>query len=132
MLSVHTINVDKCIPLCNINQYQKYNIGISQKIYSCPFSILILKLQRRSSFVAQQVKDLALSLMWLHPLLWHRFDPGSQNFHMLQAWPKRKRKKFPEKNTFLIFSSTESLFQFYNPSSWMHTVIAHVCKFSVT
>ena len=29
----------------------------------------------RNSLVAQWVKDLVLSLLWLGPLLWHRFDP---------------------------------------------------------
>ena len=28
-----------------------------------------------SPLVAQQVKDLALSLQWLESLLWHRLDP---------------------------------------------------------
>ena len=38
--------------------------------------------------MAQRVKDLVLSLLWLW-LLWHRFD--SQNFHMLWVWPKIKK-----------------------------------------
>ena len=37
--------------------------------------------------MAQQVRDLELSL------LWHRFAPWPKNFHMLQARPKRKRKQ---------------------------------------
>ena len=39
--------------------------------------------------LAQQVKDLALSLMCLTLLLWHRFNPWRGNFHMPQAWPKK-------------------------------------------
>ena len=35
----------------------------------------------------QQVKELALSLLWC------QFDPWPRNFHMLWAWPKKKRKK---------------------------------------
>ena len=38
----------------------------------------------RSSLVAQQVKDLALSLMCLRLLLWHGFDPWPSNFNVLQ------------------------------------------------
>ena len=33
-------------------------------------------------------KNLALSLLWLWLLLWHRFDPCTVNF-MPQAWPKK-------------------------------------------
>ena len=40
-----------------------------------------------SSQVAQQVKDLALSL------LWHQFDPWPGNFCMLWVWPKQKQKQ---------------------------------------
>ena len=42
-----------------------------------------------SSLVAQRVKDLALSLMWLWLLLWCGFDPWPGNFHVLWAWPKK-------------------------------------------
>ena len=41
----------------------------------------------RSSLVAQQVKDLTLSL------LWHRFDPQPGNFCMPWAQPKEKKSK---------------------------------------
>ena len=37
----------------------------------------------QSSPLAQQVKDLALSLQQLRLLLWHRFNPWSRNFCML-------------------------------------------------
>ena len=40
-----------------------------------------------SSLVAQQVKDLALSLLWC------RFDPWPGNFHMPWAWPKKEKEK---------------------------------------
>lgn len=43
--------------------------------------------QTRNSLMAQQVKDLAFSLLWNGFNLW----PG--NFHMLWAWPKEKKKK---------------------------------------
>lgn len=35
----------------------------------------LIKLCRRSSFMAQWVKDLELSLKWLGSLLWHDFEP---------------------------------------------------------
>ena len=44
-----------------------------------------------NSMVAQQVKDLALSLLWL------RFDPWPGNIHMLWAQPKKKKRKKDKK-----------------------------------
>ena len=47
-----------------------------------------------SSLVAQQVKDLALPLKRLGLLLRRaEFHPWPGNFHMPQAWPKKKEKK---------------------------------------
>ena len=46
-----------------------------------------------SSLVAQQVEDLALSPLWLGPLMCGRFDPWPGNFCVLQ-WPKRKKNLF--------------------------------------
>ena len=40
--------------------------------------------------MAQRVKDLALSLIWLGSLLWRSFDSRPENFHMLQEQPKNK------------------------------------------
>jgi len=40
----------------------------------------------------QQVKDQALSLQWIESDRW----PG--NFHMLQEWPKKKKKKIQKTN----------------------------------
>ena len=45
---------------------------------------------RRSSLVAYWVKDSALSLQKLGPLLWHGLDPWHRNFYM--SWPKQKNK----------------------------------------
>ena len=47
-------------------------------------------LPRELSCVAQHVKDLVLSLQRLGLLLWCRFDSWPRNFHMPQAWPKKK------------------------------------------
>ena len=41
--------------------------------------------------VVQQVKDPVLLLWQLWALLWCRFDPWLENFHMPQAWPKIKK-----------------------------------------
>ena len=46
-----------------------------------------------SSLVAQWVKDLALSLQQLRLLLWCMFSPWPEKFHMLQTWPKKKKKE---------------------------------------
>ena len=51
------------------------------------------KREKWSSLVAQQVKDSALSLLWLRLLQWHRFDPWPQNFHVPWARPRGKKKK---------------------------------------
>ena len=53
----------------------------------------IFKKKLRSPLVAQQVKDLVLSLLWLWLLLQRGFDPWARNVHMVQAWPKKKKKK---------------------------------------
>ena len=36
--------------------------------------------------MAQWVKDLVLSLLWLGSLLWNWFDPWPWNFCILQGW----------------------------------------------
>ena len=46
--------------------------------------------------MAEQVKDMTLSLLWLClqlAQLWHGLDPWPRNFHMLQARPNKKKKK---------------------------------------
>ena len=43
------------------------------------------------------VRDLALLLLWVRSLLWHRFDPWPGNFCMIWAQPKVKN------NNSLIF-----------------------------
>ena len=42
--------------------------------------------------MVQRVKDLALSLLWLWVLLWLRFDPWPENFHILWVQPEKERK----------------------------------------
>ena len=43
--------------------------------------------------MAQWDTDLALSLLWLRTLVWHKFDSWPQNFYMLQEWQKRKKQR---------------------------------------
>ena len=47
--------------------------------------------------MAQQVKDLASSLLWLGSLLCCRFDPWPGNFHVPQVQEKKKKNKRKEK-----------------------------------
>lgn len=47
---------------------------------------------RKSSLVAQEVKDSVLSLLGLRSLMWRGFDPLPRNFCMSQVWPKKKKK----------------------------------------
>ena len=64
------------------------------------------KLSSWGSLVAQQVKDLALSLLWLRPLLWCKFDPWSRNSPMQAAQPKgNKNVKFKTKYRTTIWPS---------------------------
>ena len=42
--------------------------------------------------MAQQVKDLTLSLQQLGLLLWHGFDPWPGNSHLLQVKQKIKKE----------------------------------------
>ena len=48
------------------------------------------------SFVAQWVKDLELSLLWLWLQLWSGFNSWPRNFCMPSVWQKKKKNE--EKN----------------------------------
>ena len=41
--------------------------------------------------MAQQVKDLALLLLWFGSLLWCMFNPWPRNFCMLHSQQKKKK-----------------------------------------
>ena len=43
--------------------------------------------------MAQWIKDLTLSLLSLGSQFWHDFDLWLENFHMLQAEPKKKKRE---------------------------------------
>ena len=51
------------------------------------FDFILFKIQCQSSLVAQEVKDLALSLLWLWPWLWHGFYPCPGKFLMPGTCP---------------------------------------------
>ena len=63
-----------------------------------------------SSLVAQQVKDLVLSLQWLGLLLWHGFDPWPENFYILWAQQKKKERDIPYIDGQLVFDSDSETF----------------------
>ena len=69
-----------------------------------------------SSLVAQQVKDLTLSLLWLEALLWLGFDPWPRNFHVRL---KKKKKKITVMGV-PYWSSSERMWRFhlYGPGSF--------------
>ena len=43
--------------------------------------------------MAQQVKDLVLSPLWLKSLLWHAFNPWPEKVHG-RGWGKKKMTSF--------------------------------------
>ena len=57
--------------------------------------------------VAQWVKDLVLSQLWLRSLPWCRFDPWPRNFHVPQAPPRKEIHALQQ--TFPISSSPASI-----------------------
>ena len=48
--------------------------------------------------VAQWVKNLGLSLLWLGLLVWLGFDPWPENFHVLQGQPPPKKNLIMKKS----------------------------------
>ena len=61
---------------------------MTQQFYFCVFT------QKNWEFSGGlAVKNPALSLLWLGLPLWQGFNPPLRNFCMLQAQPKRKKKK---------------------------------------
>ena len=64
------------------NNVKCFYLG-SDRFYQPLFRKTVYHKHGRSSLVAQQVKDPALSLLWLRSLLWCRFDPWAGKFSML-------------------------------------------------
>ena len=63
-----------------------------QKIWQDGSKDEVIKQSVWSCLEAQPVKDPRLSLLQFRLLLWCGFSPWPGNFHMLQMWPKRKKK----------------------------------------
>ena len=63
--------------------------SLSAIALSTPSHFLRSSLEAPEFPVAQWVKDLALSLLWLWLQLWHRFHPWPGNFHLPQVWPEK-------------------------------------------
>ena len=59
--------------------------------------------------MALAVKDLALFLLWLRSPLWCRFNYWPGNFHILWAWPKKKKKTNKNKQKNLLHIQTSKL-----------------------
>ena len=55
--------------------------------------------------LASLVKDPALLQLWHRPQLWLGFDPWPGNFHTLQVWSKKKKKKIEILCTYAKFKS---------------------------
>ena len=65
--------------------------GTSSVVFVCVCVCVCVHVRsERSSLVAQQVKDLALSLLQLGALLWYGFDPWPGNVYMPQVQPINK------------------------------------------
>ena len=58
--------------------------------------------------MAQQVKDLASSLLWLWLLLWRGFDPWPGNFGMRQAQPETKTEAPQNRNVAELVTSLDT------------------------
>ena len=52
--------------------------------------------------MAQQVKDLVLSRLWLWLQLWHRFDPWHRTSACLRSSQKKKKKKKEKKKKLIL------------------------------
>ena len=81
-------------PFFEVWSSQKYkNKTIMGPSNSTPRCLLKRNENIRFPTVAQQVKDLVLSLQWLGSLLRHRINPWPRNLLMRQVQPKKKKKK---------------------------------------
>ena len=91
------------------NLWRCWNIDTKRKkVLITAFAFL----QRKawSSLVAQWVKDLVLSLLWLRSLHWHGFYPWPRNVCMSQHCQKNRDRKAPVKWKALL--ATDHLFGF--------------------
>ena len=80
------------MPTCGIRELFGGDGQVPCTDTDCSY-VTVFNIQKWSSLVTQWVGDLVSSLQWLGSLLEHGFDPWSRNFHMLWAWPKKKRQQ---------------------------------------
>ena len=59
--------------------------------------------------MAQLVKDLALSLLWVWLMLWRGFDHWPRNFGMLKVWSKKKKDPYIKITKKLPHTVTQTL-----------------------
>ena len=67
--------------------------------------------QTQSCSVAQWVKDLVLSLLWLCSMLWCGFNPWPGNVTMPPEWQKKKKKDLPNANVVFKNSFFSGIFK---------------------
>ena len=90
--------------------------------HAIQFLLLIENSQHFLAFsMAQQIKELALSLQWLRSLLRHRFD--IRKFHMLWVWPKRKKGRKKIVNISQQPHSTAMKFYYFLPHPFILAIL---------
>ena len=99
----------QCRSQSRLESQHSWGCGIGQQLqlqplaWELPYATCVaLKRQKKkkkkkvvkmgSFLVTQQVEDLALSLLWVWLLLWHRFNPWTRNFQMPQVRPTKMVK----------------------------------------
>ena len=71
--------------------------------------VILLKCKYGVPWLLSGLKGLALSLLWLWLLLWHEFDPWSENFCM--PWARSKKKLQKNLQIWSCCPAAEKLFQ---------------------
>ena len=80
-----------CISLWVEREIISANVNSTKDAWQGKSKLLLKKGRNHSSLVAQQVKDLALSLLWLWLQLWCKFSPWPREFlHALGAAEKKR------------------------------------------
>ena len=81
--------------------------------------------------MAQRVKDLALSTVWLGSPLWQGFDPWPGNSHIPWTWPKKAKNKQTKKLVEDKYKNNNdhlgSSCMIYKSSSSLDLLIQRVC-----
>lgn len=90
--------------MCKVSEEMSFAFCLSFLYWLVEGTLYILR-DCWSSLVAQQVKDLGLSLLQHGLLLKCEFHPWPENLHMLQAWPNKQNRK----TVILVLSRRHSL-----------------------